>query len=104
MDRQWTDVAPLSTIDERHLTPYLNLNHNRIPIGLWLRVLQWAKIKTLNGGMNPSEKMAVGNYEEDYKHDAKNKDANNADESNKVEEFDQEANLFVCLVYTCKGS
>ena len=97
MDRQWMDVAPLSTIDERHLNPNLNLSHNRIPIrvwrlGLYLRVLQWAEIKTLNEGMNPLGKTAVGNYEEDYKHDAKDKDANNTNESSKVKEFDQEAN------------
>ena len=54
--------------------------------------------------MNPLGKTAVGNHEEDYEHNAKNKDANNADESNKVKEFDQEANWFICLVYTCEGS
>ena len=46
----------------------------------------------------------VGNHEEDYEHEAEDKDANNANKGNKVEEFNQEASWFVCFAYTYEGS
>ena len=52
----------------------------------------WAEIRTLNEDVNPLEKIAVDNHKEDYEHDAKDKDTNNANKSSKVEKFDQEAN------------